>query len=58
MSERTSSETGFDIDYLAERQPVALVLRHAERFPVRDLKNPLDALLTEKGKTDSVDFGR
>ncbi len=58
MSGTTSFETGFDIDFLAERKPVALVLRHAERFSVRNLKNPLDALLTEKGKTDSVEFGR
>jgi broad specificity phosphatase PhoE len=58
MSETIPFENGFDIDFLAQRRPVALVLRHAERFPVRDLTNPLDALLTEQGKADSIDFGR
>lgn len=58
MSGTTSFGTGFDIGFLAARQPVTLVMRHAERFPVRNLKNPMDALLTEKGKENSVDFGR
>lgn len=58
MRDTSSFDTVFDIDFLVEKQPVALVLRHAERFPVRNLKNPMDALLTEKGKADSADFGR
>lgn len=47
-----------ETSFLAEKRPIILYLRHAERFPLRDLRNPLDALLTEQGKRDSVEFGK
>ncbi|WP_019177921.1 histidine phosphatase family protein [Methanomassiliicoccus luminyensis] len=37
--------------------PAALIVRHAERHPIPDLRSALEVGLTEKGKGDARDFG-
>jgi bisphosphoglycerate-dependent phosphoglycerate mutase len=37
---------------------IALILRHAERYPITNLADAFDACLTEKGKTDAYLFGQ
>jgi broad specificity phosphatase PhoE len=43
---------------LERLKPVTMMIRHAERFPIRDMGNPMDALLTEKGKRDAYEYGK
>jgi bisphosphoglycerate-dependent phosphoglycerate mutase len=39
-------------------RPLAIIVRHAEREPIHDYSNALDACLTEKGKSDAFLFGK
>ena len=34
-----------------------MMIRHAERFPIRNMGDPMDALLTEQGKRDAFAYG-
>ena len=46
--------------YIKELQPidrVILLIRHAERYPIDDMKDALQIRLTEKGHTDSKNLG-
>jgi hypothetical protein len=42
---------------LPDINPVALLIRHAERFPLNDMREAIKPLLTEKGKKDAFDLG-
>lgn len=46
------------IKYLPENLKASLIIRHAERDSIEDMQNALNALLTEKGKTDAFDLGK
>ncbi len=37
---------------------IAIMIRHAERDPITNMSNALDALLTDKGKKDAFDLGQ
>jgi len=37
---------------------VSIILRHAERDPIVHMGNPVPALLTEQGMSDSIDLGK
>ncbi len=43
---------------LQDRQPVAVILRHAERYPVVDPLAHSQVLLTEKGLEDAYNLGK
>jgi broad specificity phosphatase PhoE len=45
-------------DHLKAIGPVTLLVRHAERFEITRDMNPLEALLTEQGKADAVEYGK
>lgn len=45
-------------EHLNGRGPASVIVRHAERFPVRSIYDSLAVGLTEKGKEDAVTFGR
>lgn len=49
---------GFDFSPLIRYKTAGILIRHAERFSIRSVKNPNDALLTEKGKKDAFQYGR
>jgi hypothetical protein len=49
---------GFDFSPLLPYKPVSIFIRHAERFSIRSVKSPDEALLTEKGKQDAFFYGR
>jgi hypothetical protein len=38
--------------------PVAIMIRHAERYPINNMANALELLLTGKGKEDAYILGR
>jgi len=38
--------------------PVSLIIRHAERHPISSMKNPFEAMLTEKGASDAFTMGK
>lgn len=40
-----------------EIKPAAFIIRHAERDPINSMINPFEALLTERGKDDSIKLG-
>jgi hypothetical protein len=46
------------VEELADNRPVAILIRHAERHPIVDWQRVHEPLLTEKGKRDSLEFGR
>ena len=49
---------GFDFSPFLRYKPAGILIRHAERFSIRSVKNPNDALLTEKGKKEAFQYGR
>lgn len=49
---------GFDFSPLLPYKPMGIFIRHAERFSIRSVKSPDEALLTEKGKQDAFLYGR
>lgn len=49
---------GLDFSPFLQYKPAGILIRHAERFSIRSVKNPNDALLTEKGKQDAFQYGR
>ena len=46
------------IEKLPNRRPLSILIRHAERYSVAHVKDPMEVLLTEKGKTDSFNLGQ
>jgi broad specificity phosphatase PhoE len=43
---------------LLQFQPVTLIIRHAERYSLKDVNHPDEAMLTEKGRADALEYGR
>ncbi len=46
------------ISSLRKKYPVSIILRHAERSPIENMKNALDILLTEQGKKEAYALGQ
>jgi len=46
------------IQNIPEKTKFAMIIRHAEREPIKRMVNALDAPLTEKGKQDSFNLGQ
>lgn len=44
--------------FIPDDRPVALMLRHAERYQITHMNNAMEPLLTEKGKDDAMRYGR
>lgn len=47
-----------DLDQIPHIQHVALLMRHAERFPILDAEHPYESGLTEAGVEEAEELGR
>ena len=46
------------IQHLRKAPRVSVMIRHAERYPIKSMHSPGAAMLTDKGKDDARDLGR
>jgi len=45
-------------EFIPDSSPVAIIIRHAERDPIRDMNSPFEAMLTDNGINQSIELGK